>query len=138
MQNVLAQFHCFGDLATPLLMSAAAGEGTISMSCHILDTAQGTPARGMKIHLEQNIQGDEWVSIHRGTSNDDGRVTDIPKNLISGVYRMTFYTKDYFIQTNVEKFFYPVVSMIFTTTPNEHFHIPLLISPFGYTTYRGS
>jgi len=108
------------------------------MSCHILDTALGCPAKGMKIKLEQNNGADNWSTIHEGTSNEDGRIKDFPNDLQSGVYRMTFFTKQYFIQTNVENFFYPVVTMIFKTTPNEHFHIPLLISPFGYTTYRGS
>lgn len=139
LESILAQFNCFGDLSTQLQTTIMSGsEGAITMSCHVLDTAKGSPAQGMKIHLEKNHSADIWESIHKGVTNDDGRVKDFPANLKSGVYRMTFYTKDYFIKTEVEKFFYPVVEMIFTTTPNEHFHIPLLISPFGYTTYRGS
>ena len=135
---MLAQFHCFGDL-TPIQMSVTSGSsGSISMSCHVLDTAKGVPAKGMKTFLEKNLEGDTWEPIHKGTTNDDGRVKDFPQDLTSGVYRMTFYTKDYFIQTEVEKFFYPIVNMTFITVPNEHFHIPLLVSPFGYTTYRGS
>jgi len=112
--------------------------GSISMSCHILDTMRGTPASGMKIFLEYKNEDNQWTPIHDGETNEDGRVKDFPSDLQSGTYRMTFYTKEYFQSIKVDKYFYPVVNMTFITTPGEHFHIPLLISPFGYTTYRGS
>eukprot|EP01115_Flamella_aegyptia_P002548 TRINITY_DN136637_c0_g1_i1.p1 TRINITY_DN136637_c0_g1~~TRINITY_DN136637_c0_g1_i1.p1 ORF type:complete len:124 (-),score=14.81 TRINITY_DN136637_c0_g1_i1:39-410(-) len=109
-----------------------------SISSHILDTTRGCPASNMKLELEVLDGEGNWVSVYTGITNDDGRVSDLPKDLVAGNYCMTFFTTEYFEQNNIQDYFYPYVKIFFKTKPNQHFHIPLLISPFGYTTYRGS
>lgn len=111
-----------------------------TISTHILDTAEGIPAEGVPIVLEASIDG-EWHQIGGGVTNDDGRVRDLlteREALDEGVYRMSFNTETYF-QKNDVRGFYPVVRVVFEVqAPDEHYHVPLLLSPYGYSTYRGS
>ena len=110
-----------------------------SISTHVLDTALGKPASGVPIHLQKE-NGKEWDSITKGVTNADGRIPEFiskDKVLVSGTYRMTFETKTYFEKQKVSVF-YPVVHVIFEIKEGQHYHIPLLLSPFGYSTYRGS
>jgi 5-hydroxyisourate hydrolase len=111
-----------------------------TISTHVLDTAAGHPAEGLPIALEAR-RGDEWIKLGGGTTNDDGRVRDLlgdGKTLELGVYRMTFSTGVYFDKHDIEGF-YPVVRVVFEIqAPDEHYHVPLLLSPYGYSTYRGS
>lgn len=109
------------------------------ITSHILDTTRGRPAAGVTIVLYQG-GNDEWKEIARNKTNQDGRVTDLLKNnvfLQHGIYKLRFETKDYFDQHQVPTF-YPFVEIVFDIESNEHFHIPLLLNPFGYSTYRGS
>lgn len=109
------------------------------ITTHILDTTQGRPAQGITIILYRG-QNDEWEEITRGITNADGRIVDLLKNdvvLALGIYKMRFETKDYF-DKNAIPTFYPYVEIAFDITTNEHYHIPLLLTPFGYSTYRGS
>jgi 5-hydroxyisourate hydrolase len=109
------------------------------LTSHILDTSKGTPAAGITVILYQG-QNDEWTEIARGITNADGRITDLLKKgdlLQLCIYKMRFETKDYFDKNHVFTF-YPYVEIIFDVTTDEHYHIPLLLSPFGYSTYRGS
>jgi 5-hydroxyisourate hydrolase len=111
-----------------------------TLSTHVLDTQSGRPAAGVPITLEfQSAEG--WRELTRGTTNADGRVRDfLPTGtrLEPGVYRMTFHTGEYF-RAHGLRGFYPYVSVVFElTAPEEHYHVPLLLSPFGYSTYRGS
>lgn len=111
-----------------------------TISTHVLDTARGVPGEGLPITLEAR-EGDAWEKIGGGVTNDDGRVTDLLQSrerLTEGVYRMTFDTETYFERHAIEGF-YPVVRVVFEVmAPDEHYHVPLLLSPFGYSTYRGS
>ncbi|HLL01730.1 MAG TPA: hydroxyisourate hydrolase [Myxococcaceae bacterium] len=111
-----------------------------TLSTHVLDTQWGRPAAGVPIVLEFQ-EGTGWRELARGTTNSDGRVKDfLPAgtSLQAGTYRMTFHTAEYFRAHSV-KGFYPYVAVVFElTAPNEHYHVPLLLSPFGYSTYRGS
>ncbi|MEP6746168.1 MAG: hydroxyisourate hydrolase [Bacteroidota bacterium] len=109
------------------------------VTTHVLDTANGKPAAGISIILHQQVKN-EWVQIANGITNKDGRIGDLLQTdqvLPAGIYKMDFATKDYFDQVG-SKGFYPVVTVTFEITSGEHYHIPLLLSPFGYTTYRGS
>lgn len=109
------------------------------ITSHILDTSKGRPADGIVIILFQD-QNAQWTEIARGITNADGRITDLLEKsdwLQHGVYKMRFETKNYFEKEHVASF-YPYVEIVFDVITNEHYHIPLLLSPFGYSTYRGS
>ncbi|MCC3153841.1 hydroxyisourate hydrolase [Hymenobacter sp. BT770] len=109
------------------------------ITTHILDTTKGKPAAGVTIALLQQT-GDNWQEIARGATNSDGRIADLlPKEtqLELGVYKMKFFTKEYFDQNGTANF-YPLVEIIFDVATTEHYHVPLLLNPFGYATYRGS
>ncbi len=111
----------------------------MSLSTHALDTARGCPAAGLPVELEQ-LTDDGWVSLRQGQTNGDGRVPGLSDGLVmeEATYRMSFDTGTYFETTGVEGF-YPEVRVVFQVRePSEHHHVPLLISPFGYSTYRGS
>ena len=105
------------------------------ISTHVLDTARGHPAEGVEVVLER-----EGVELARAVTNADGRVGELLPagiELQDGRYRLTFDTGQYF-RTLGEAAFYPEVSVVFTVAGGGHHHVPLLLSPFGYTTYRGS
>ncbi len=112
----------------------------MSISTHVLDTARGCPAAGLPLSLSI-LEGDDWRELGGGTTNDDGRVrTLIPEGhtLTAGVYRMRFETGVYHEKLGIEGF-YPRVDIRFNLrAPEQHYHVPLLLSPFGYSTYRGS
>ena len=109
------------------------------ITSHILDTTKGKPAPGVRVSLYQG-SNDEWTELSWGITNADGRIADLLKTgepLQYGIYKMRFETKDYFDQQGLATF-YAYVEIIFDITTQEHYHIPLLLNPFGYTTYRGS
>lgn len=110
------------------------------ITTHVLDLALGVPAAGMDVVLEAKTDGGGFVEIARGTTNADGRVADLlpPGAVQSGVYRLTFDTENYFAMSG-QQGFYPAVSVLFRTEEERaHYHVPLLLSPWGYSTYRGS
>src|SRR5688572_23007043 len=109
------------------------------ITTHILDTTKGKPASGVTISLSQDKNG-SWVELAKGITNQDGRIPDLLEKdriLDTGIYKMRFETKPYFEQTQTAAF-YPFVEIVFEITSQEHYHIPLLLNPFGYSTYRGS
>ena len=108
----------------------------MSLSTHILDTAAGRPAVGMAVTAAVR-KGDTWVAVGRGVTDADGRVPDLldGEPLEAAVYRLTFATGAH-LGTDA---FYPEAIITFRVAdPQRHHHIPLLLSPYGYTTYRGS
>ena len=109
------------------------------ITTHILDTSKGKPAAGVTILLYKHQHG-EWVELASGITNPDGRIPDLldKKNILAtGIYKMRFETNPYFDQDHIATF-YPYVEIVFDITSQEHYHIPLLLNPFGYSTYRGS
>lgn len=109
------------------------------ITTHALDTSIGTPAKNMLITLN-GLRDNQWKPISVGITNNDGRVSDVlppGRLLIPGIYAMTFNIAAYY-KNNNQKGFYPEVSIQFEVTDSSHYHIPLLINPFGYSTYRGS
>jgi 5-hydroxyisourate hydrolase len=112
----------------------------MSITTHILDTALGRPARGVPIELAV-AEGGGWRVVGAGTTDADGRLkTLVPAGevLAAGTYRMRFDTAAYFA-ANGSAGFYPYVDVVFTMADaGAHYHVPLLLSPFGYSTYRGS
>lgn len=108
------------------------------ITTHILDTTRGKPAEAVSIVLYH--QQREWIEIARGMTNADGRIGDLLPNetiLPTGTYKLHFETGAYFEQLGVASF-YPFVEITFAITTGEHYHVPLLLNPFGYSTYRGS
>ncbi len=109
------------------------------VTTHILDTTRGRPAAGVTISMYKKA-GMEWVDVAAGITDSDGRIKDLLKPdvlLPMGTYKMKFSTKEYFKIHGMEVF-YPCVEIIFEIRSKEHYHIPLLLNPFGYSTYRGS
>lgn len=109
------------------------------ITTHILDTTKGKPVQGIAVVLYQQ-QNNDWTEIAKGITDNDGRITDLlsrEETLALGIYKMRFLTKAYFDQLHTPTF-YPYVEITFEITAREHYHIPLLLSPFGYSTYRGS
>jgi 5-hydroxyisourate hydrolase / 2-oxo-4-hydroxy-4-carboxy-5-ureidoimidazoline decarboxylase len=109
------------------------------LTTHILDTSVGKPATGVKVKLLE-VCNEKWQAIAQGRTNQDGRIADLlppGRNLTAGVHKLVFDTAHYFESSSV-KSFYPRVSIQFTISDNEHYHVPLLLNPFGYSTYRGS
>jgi len=111
-----------------------------AITTHVLDTARGRPAAGMLVVLEKEAGG-KWSEIGRGVTDTDGRVKALlapGASVSAGVHRLTFATGPYFAHQDVATF-YREVNVVFTITdPAQHHHVPLLLSPFGYSTYRGS
>jgi 5-hydroxyisourate hydrolase len=111
------------------------------ISTHVLDTANGRPAIGVIILLEMVAADGASTVIRQTTTDDEGRVSRVlPEGFafLPGTYRLTFDTQSYFASRNVECF-YPSVTVLFKAPrATEHYHIPLLLSPFGYSTYRGT
>ena len=110
------------------------------VTTHVLDVSLGKPAAGVPVTLELEKTGGPWRELGRGATDSDGRLKDLlsPGSLVAGTYRLTFETGPYFASRKVESL-YPRVTIVFEVrNANEHYHIPLLLSPFGYSTYRGS
>ena len=110
------------------------------ITTHVLDTSLGRPGAGVGVTLQERDAAGAWKNIGSGTTNADGRITDLmaPGSLRRGLHRLEFATGAYFRARGVDAF-YPVVQIVFEVgDPAQHYHVPLLISPFGYSTYRGS
>ena len=111
-----------------------------AITTHILDVSKGCPASGVSVVLEQQT-ATGWEIIGKGATDEDGRLRDLLDSeaiLQTGNYRLTFDTGNYFAQQQIEGF-YPQVTVAFTVRDAaQHYHVPLLLSPFGYSTYRGS
>jgi len=110
-----------------------------SISTHVLDISRGKPAAGVPVTIEKK-EGDAFVRQNAGTTDADGRIKDlVPEGkLTEGTYRVTFDTHAYFTAQGVEGF-YPEASVVFVVRDAaSHYHVPLLLSPYGFSTYRGS
>jgi 5-hydroxyisourate hydrolase len=110
------------------------------ITTHVLDTSLGRPAANVPVVLEVQKADDVWQEMGRGTTDADGRVKDIAagKPVTVGIHRLTFDTRSYFAARKIHGF-YPSVIIAFEVRDTEgHYHIPLLLNPYGYSTYRGS
>jgi len=110
------------------------------ITTHVLDTSRGRPAEGMSISLERLDSVGSWQEVGGGATDVDGRAPDLlPENpLVTGRYRIRFDTGLYYAGLGTSTL-YPSVTVEFkVNNADEHYHVPLLLSPFGYSTYRGS
>lgn len=112
-----------------------------AITTHVLDTALGCPAAGVPVRLERvpDGAGRQTESLASAITNNDGRVSELgPQRLEAGTYRLTFATATYH-ETTGQSCFFPEVAITFVLAdPAQHYHVPLLLSPFTYSTYRGS
>lgn len=112
-----------------------------AITTHVLDTSRGSPASGVPVKLELEDEDGNWQLLGKGITDADGRLRDLllpGASLAIGTYRLTFDTETYFRAHNVEGF-YPFVLVVFSILDtDEHYHVPLLLCPYGYSTYRGS
>ena len=107
-----------------------------TISTHVLDTALGKPAQGVRVTLER-----DHSLIGSGVTDEDGRVRDLMQggsSLAEGEYKLTFAVGDYFTASKRSTFYNKIVVEFQIGGGSEHYHIPLLLSPFAYSTYRGS
>ena len=110
----------------------------MTLSTHVLDAGSGRPAPNVALTLHRRVETG-WEPVGEGVTDDDGRCRTLaPEGLRTAIYRLDFDTGAYFVATG-QKGFYPEVSIVFEVTePTRHHHVPLLLSPFAYSTYRGS
>jgi len=135
--NKLSGLIILSSLAmVPAAFSAPVG----TLSVHILNQQTGLPSPGVTVTLEKQQQNN-WTSVTSGKTDADGRIKSLypqDQDMQPGVYKVTFKTNDYFQSQKLESFF-PEVPVQFTVTrTNEKLHIPLLLSQYGYSTYKGS
>jgi len=106
------------------------------ITTHVLDTSRGRPASGVPVVLEIRSETG-WREVGRAETDGDGRVRQLPQPVV-GVYRLTFQIETYFQAQGIEGF-YPEAAIVFhVRDASQHYHVPLLLSPYGYSTYRGS
>ncbi|AZA57261.1 hydroxyisourate hydrolase [Chryseobacterium shandongense] len=125
-----------------ILMSigTSAQKNNFQLSTHILDVSKGVPAPGVKIKLEKyNQQSETWTFVDEKKTDTNGRISDFlpSENGNSGIFKLIYYTKDYFNKNNTETF-YPFIEVVFEIRDKNHYHVPITLSPYGYSTYRGS
>ena len=106
-----------------------------TLSTHVLDTALGKPAEGVTVHLTRTTDSS---AVGSGVTDGDGRISEFTADQLGpGVYQLRFDVAAYAQATSQESFF-PEVTVTFTITDERHYHVPLLLSPFAFSTYRGS
>jgi 5-hydroxyisourate hydrolase len=108
------------------------------ITTHILDVSRGLPAPDVAVRLEREAEAD-WIPVSNAVTDSDGRARLLAgeEALLEGNYRLTFAVDTYF-STMGDAAFYPFVQIVFAVRDTRHHHVPLLLSPFGYSTYRGS
>ncbi len=111
-----------------------------AITTHVLDTARGRPAAGIPVTLEVLTGGNNWKPVGHSRTDADGRAKDLQAGakLEAGTYRLRFDTGAYFRAQGVESFHPEIMVQFAVRDAAQHYHVPLLLSPYGYTTYRGS
>ena len=121
-------------------ISAISFAASNPLSVHILDLQSGQPMAGVAVTLEQG-KGSDWVQLSSGVTNDQGRIVALypaDQALSPGVYRVIFKTGQHYARLNQKTFFVEIPVQFNIEKVDEHYHIPLLMSPYGYSTYRGN
>ena len=129
----------FAALGLSAFSSLALAAGN-PLSVHVLNLENGLPSPGITVTLERHV-GQDWQPLAQGTTNEQGRIAELfpaNKQFEAGEYRVVFKTGEYFEKTKHETFF-PEIPVIFKVQQtDQHYYIPLLLSPYGFSTYRGS
>ena len=120
---------------------AFAQQTKYQLSSHILDISKGMPAADVKITLQKQIQGNQWQILAEKQTDKNGRVSDFLPQSIGldniGVYKLKFYVEPYFQSQQMDTF-YPYIEVVFEIKDDKHYHVPITLSAFGYSTYRGN
>lgn len=124
-----------------LLSAALSAAEEYQLSTHVLDTALGKPGKDVEVTLEKRNDKGEWVEVGKKTTNQDGRINSFlvvkDKGANDGIYRFTFKLEEYF-EKRGEKTVFPEAVIVFRIEGDEHYHIPLVVTPYALSTYRGS
>lgn len=111
------------------------------LSSHILDISKGKPAPNVKISLYKQDKNQNWVVIDEKYTDNNGRIKEFLKEEAgknnNGIYKLTFHIVPYFERLK-QKTFYPFIEVVFEIKDTQHYHIPITLSPYGYSTYRGN
>lgn len=127
-------------LLTIFSINTSAQNNNYQLSTHILDVSKGIPAPGVKIRLEKlNEQSKVWSYVDEKTTDANGRIPNfLPSSSTNtGIYKLIYLTSDYFKKNNTDSF-YPFIEVVFEIKDKDHYHVPITLSPYGYSTYRGS
>ena len=112
---------------------------TFQLSSHILDISKGMPATGVTIRLEMlDTNKKTWSVIEEKVTDANGRISDFlssEKSNNEGIYKLTYLTADYFMSQKIESF-YPFIEVVFEIKDSKHYHVPITLSAYGYSTYR--
>ena len=111
------------------------------LSSHILDISQGKPAPNVKISLSKQDKNQNWIVVDEKYTDNNGRIKEFLKEEAgknnNGIYKLTFHIVPYFERLK-QKTFYPFIEVVFEIKDTQHYHIPITLSPYGYSTYRGN
>ncbi|WP_294288773.1 hydroxyisourate hydrolase [uncultured Chryseobacterium sp.] len=123
-------------------LSIFAQNKNFQLSTHILDVSKGIPAAGVSIKLEKyNAQSKLWTFVDEKKTDSNGRIPDFlpleKGNAHTGIFKLIYYTNDYFRKDKIESF-YPFIEVVFEIKDQNHYHVPITLSAYGYSTYRGS
>lgn len=133
--------HLVLTLLLSLMVTIAFSQAhTHQLSSHILDISTGRPATDVPVRLERlNERNGKWVTVEEKRTDSNGRIKDFLdyKKTETGVYKLTFLVADYFKQQKTDTF-YPFIEVVFQIRDKEHYHVPITLSPYGYSTYRGN
>lgn len=127
-------------LFTLFSLTGVAQNKNYQLSSHILDINVGKPASGVKITLSRQEAPDRWVPVEERTTDENGRVKDFLEEKPTGntgVYKLTYHVAPYF-ESQGKDSFYPFIEVVFQIKDGAHYHVPITLSPYGYSTYRGS
>ena len=119
---------------------AFAQANNYQLSSHILDISKGAPAAGVPIQLEKlNTSTNQWTQIDKKVTDQNGRISTFLESSKNnkGIYKLTFLVSDYFKQKKTTSF-YPFIDVVFEIKDNQHYHVPITLSEYGYATYRGN
>lgn len=121
-------------------LTAIAQNQKFQLSSHILDISLGRPASDVLIRLEKQNTDKNWKFVSESKTNQEGRIQNFlpyANNENKGIYKLTYFIEPYFKNLN-QKSFYPFIEVVFEIKDDQHYHVPITLSPYGYSTYRGN
>ena len=121
------------------VLSSYAQSESYQLSSHILDINTGHPAAHVKISLYKQSSDGDWTFVEEKVTDENGRIKDfLPYTQDNrGIYKLIYHVAPYF-ESQKQKSFYPFIEVVFQINDENHYHVPITLSPFGYSTYRGN